>query len=72
MIKCEAIEDFNLKDFDKLQNIKRNSPKNIRGKLYKGDKFECDTHMVKYLSGQNDEGKKVIKVIEVEACKKKK
>lgn len=72
MIKVEAIEDFNLKDFDKLQNIQRFSSRNIRGKLYKGDKFECDKNMVEYLTGKNDEGKKVIKVIEVKTCKKKK
>lgn len=65
MIKCEVIEQFNLKDFYKLNNIKRKSI-DIKGTLFIGDSFECDEGMVKYLTGNNEQGKTVVKVIEVE------
>ncbi len=65
MIKCEVIKDFTLKRFNELKNIKRKSF-DTKGKLYIGDTFECDEDMVKYLTGNNDEGEVVVKVIEVE------
>lgn len=65
MIRCEAIEQFTLKDFDKLSNIKRKSIE-VKGTLFVGDTFECDEDMVKYLTGNNEQGKTVVKVIEVE------
>lgn len=64
MIKCEVIEKFTLKDFDKLQNIERKTI-NTQGTLYVGDTFECDEEMAKYLSGGNVLKKVVVKVIEV-------
>lgn len=64
MIRCEVIEEFTLKEFDKLQNIKR-ARINTYGRLYKGDTFECDEEMVNYLTGNNHLNKVVVKVIEV-------
>lgn len=66
MIKCEVIENFNLKDFAKLKNIQRVA-KNVEGKLFVGDKFECDEAMADYLTGNNVLNKVVVKVIEVVA-----
>lgn len=65
MIKCEVIEKFNLKDFDKLKNIQRKAA-NTKGMLYVGDVFECDEDTARYLSGKNALNKTVIKVIEVQ------
>lgn len=65
MIRVEVIEQFTLKDFYKLNNIKRKSI-DIKGTLFIGDTFECDEDMVKYLTGNNEQGKTVVKVIEVE------
>lgn len=64
MIKCEVIEQFTLKDFYKLNNIKRKSI-DVKGTLFIGDTFECDENMVRYLTGKNELGKIVVKVIEV-------
>lgn len=64
MIKCEAITDFTLNDFDELKNIVR-IENDTYGKLFKGDTFECDEEMANYLSGANAKRKIVIKVIEV-------
>ena len=71
MIKCEVIEQFTLKEFDKLKNIKRKSVDNY-GKLYIGDTFECDEQMAKYLTGNNEKGKTVVKILQVEPKKKSK
>ena len=64
MIRVEVIEQFTLKDFYKLNNIKRKSI-DVKGTLFIGDTFECDEDMVKYLTGNNEQGKVVVKVIEV-------
>ena len=66
MIRVEVIEQFTLKDYEKIKdNIKRKSI-DVKGTLFVGDTFECDEDMVKYLTGNNEEGKVVVKVIEVE------
>lgn len=65
MIKCEVIEQFSLKDFDKLVNIKRGTGKDKKGELYITDTFECDEKMVEYLTGNNALNKVVVQVIEV-------
>ena len=65
MIRVEVIEQFTLKDFYKLNNIKRKSI-DVKGTLFIGDTFKCDEDMVKYLTGNNEQGKTVVKVIEVE------
>lgn len=64
MIKCRVIEQFSLKKFDKLKNIKRKSIKKY-GELYVGDSFECDEQMAWYLNGKNEKNKVVVKIIEV-------
>ena len=64
MIKCEVIENFSLKEFDKLKIIERKG-KDTRGQLNKGDIFECDEEMAKYLTGGNPLKKVVVEVIEV-------
>ncbi len=66
MIKVEVInEDFTLEKFNELKNITRKSVAE-KGKLFKGDTFECDEKMVDYLTGNNPLNKVVVKVIEVE------
>ena len=66
MIKVEVInEDFTLERFNELKNITRKS-KEEKGKLFKGDTFECSETMVDYLTGNNPLNKVVVKVIEVE------
>lgn len=64
MIKCETIKEFTLKKFDELQNIKRIS-KNQVGKLFVGDTFECSKEMADYLTGNNQNGEVVVKIIEI-------
>lgn len=64
MVKVEAIEDFTLQAFDELKNIVRKN-KNSRGHLYKEDVFECTEEMAKYLTGDNEKNKVVVKVLEV-------
>lgn len=65
MIKGEVInEDFTLKKFDELKNITRKSVEE-KGKLFKGDTFECDEKMVDYLTGNNPLKKVVVRVIEI-------
>ena len=68
MIKVEVIERFTLNDFDKLKNIVR-AKTDVKGTLFVGDTFECDEDMVKYLTGDNSQGKVVVRVIEVEPIK---
>ena len=64
MITCEVIENFTLKEFAKLTNVKRRAIE-VKGKLFVGDTFECDEAMAKYLTGGNDKNKVVVKVVEV-------
>lgn len=64
MIKCIVTEDFTLKDFAKLKNITRKA-RNVEGKLFIGDSFECDETMADYLTGNNPLNKKVVEVVEV-------
>lgn len=69
MIKVEVInEDFTLERFNELKNITRKSVEE-KGKLFKGDTFECDEKMVDYLTGNNPLNKVVVKVIEVKPKK---
>ena len=63
-IKCQAIEQFSLKEFHKLANIKRKQAK-LDGTLFIGDVFECDKQMAEYLSGNNHRGKAVVKILEI-------
>lgn len=64
MIKVEVTEEFTLKDFNQLKNIKRKA-KDVKGRLYVGDTFECEESMFKYLTGDNALKKVVVKLVEV-------
>lgn len=65
MIKCEVIiKYFTLEKFDELKNITR---ANIdeKGKLFKGDTFDCTKEMAEYLAGCNPLNTVAVKIIEV-------
>lgn len=70
MVKVEVIEQFTLKEFKKIKDIKRaikeHEDTKYDGKLYPRDTFKCDEEMAKYLTGANPLRKIVVKVIEVE------
>lgn len=72
MIKCEVIEPFTLKEFDKLIELKRGTNKNKDGELYVTDTFKCEKEMAEYLTGKNALEKTVVKIIEVEPIKEEK
>ena len=63
MIKLEALQDFTLKRFDELQNLVRGA-KDEHGKLFTGDRFECEEELADYLLGNNSLNLCVVKVIE--------
>lgn len=76
MYKLIAIEDFNIKDFDKLKNIIRVANEK-EGKIFKNDTFECDEKMAKYLTNEVENPAKrpvakVIEKLEKKTTKKKK
>jgi len=64
MIKCKVIKEFTLSKFSELKNIKR-ANLDTDGRLYVNDEFECDNEMAEYLTGKNDKGNVVVKVIEI-------
>jgi len=63
-IKCEAIKPFTLGRFDEISNIVRKSNE-LKGMLYTGDTFECSQDLAEYLTGKNERGNVVVKIIEV-------
>lgn len=65
MVKCEVTREFTLEQFDELQNIER-AKLDTKGRLYVKDKFDCSKEMAEYLTGGNDKGVCVVKIIEVE------
>lgn len=66
MVKLEALEEFTLKEFDKLKDVVRfDENKKEKGRLYEKDTFICDTDMQNYLLGDNPLNRAVAKVIEV-------
>lgn len=65
MIKVEVIENFTLKKYNELKNVVRKSV-GKEGELKVGDTFECDEQMAKYLTGDNQLQKVVVKIIEIE------
>lgn len=72
MIKVEVInEDFTLERFGELKNIVRKN-KEEKGKLFKGDVFECSEELCDYLSGNNPLKKAVVKIIEIKPKKENK
>ena len=69
MIKVEVTEEFTLNEFNKISNLHRKLL-NVEGRLFVGDRFECNKKMFDYLTGNNKQGKVVVKVIELEPEKK--
>lgn len=68
MTKVEALQDFNLARFNEITNIQRGA-KDVPGKLFTGDRFECSEEMADYLLGNNPLNKCVVKVIEYKPVK---
>ena len=64
MVKVEVIEEFTLGRFDELKNIERKNV-NTYGRLYAGDKFECEKDLADYLLGDNSLKRPVVKLIEI-------
>lgn len=63
--KVEVIKEFTLQAFDELENVVRHDIRNNeKGRLYVGDTFDCNDGMVEYLTGKNQNGDVVIKIIE--------
>ena len=71
MVKCEVIQQFTLSRFGELKNVVRRT-NGKDGELYVGDTFECSQELAEYLTGKNEKGKVVVKVIEVKPIKVKK
>ena len=64
-VKVESIESFSLGAFNEIENLKRaNSERAKEGWIYRGDIFECEESLYKYLDGGNDKGLKVVKFLE--------
>lgn len=70
-IRVEAITQFTLAEFHKITNIVRKSVDKV-GMLYVGDTFECSKQMAEYLTGKNEHGNVVVKIIEITPLKEKK
>lgn len=68
MIKVEVIENFTLKDYNKLKNVKKVISRK-ENEFGVRDTFECDEKMVDYLTGKNALNKVVVRVVEVEPKK---
>ena len=49
MIKVEVIKEFTLARFNELKNVQRKE-KEVQGRLFVGDIFECNADMVEYLT----------------------
>ena len=65
MIKLKAIQDFTLKDYQKLKNMQSKKTDREKNKVYNQDIFECDEKMARYLLGENNQNIKVVEVIEI-------
>lgn len=69
MVKCEAIEEFNLGRFNELKNIVRNQKEinHEANKVYYHDVFECSEELAMYLANKtpNPVNRGVIRIIEV-------
>ena len=65
MIKLKAIQDFTLKDYQKLKNMQSKKTDREKNKVYNQDIFECDEKMARYLLGENSQNIKVVEIIEI-------
>lgn len=69
VIKVQATSDFNFSSMNKITNLKRKSIEKDNY-IFKGDIFECDKEMYEYLTGKNEGGYVVVKLIEYKPSKK--
>ena len=69
MIKVQAIQEFSFSSIDKINNLKRKSIEKDNY-IFKEDIFECDKEMYEYLTGKNEGGYVVVKIIEYKPSKK--
>ena len=69
VIKVQATSDFNFSSMDKIKNLKRARIEK-ENYIYKDDIFECDKEMYEYLTGKNEGGHIVVKIIEYKPSKK--
>lgn len=63
-IIVEALQNFTLKEFDKI-TIEKRKGMDTYGQINTGDTFFVDEEMLDYLSGNNKINKKVVKVVEI-------
>lgn len=66
MIKVEALINFTLSKFNEIKNLVRaNKEMDEPGRILKGDTFECDTNLCKYLTGENPKNVVAVRILEV-------
>lgn len=63
MIKVQALQNFNFSSMNKITNLKR-AVREQENFIFKNDIFECDEKMYDYLTGKNEGGYVVVKLIE--------
>lgn len=71
-IKVETIKPFTYSEFDKIKDSIVRKGIDTPGQLNVGDIFVCDKETAEYLTGKNERGNVVVRVIEVIPEKKKK
>jgi hypothetical protein len=71
VVKVQAIMEFTYKNYDRIQNLESKNEK-VEGKIFYGDIFEIENEEALYLTGKNDKGIVVVKVLEVIPDKPKK
>ena len=64
MIRCEVTRSFTLGKYKELINVVKVITRK-ENEFDKGDTFECDEEMAKYLTGNNANGDVVVRIIEV-------
>lgn len=68
MIKLKAKENFTLKEFSKIKNLKRaNANFNEEGRLQKNDEFEASEDLARYLLNEtkNPINRAVVDLVEI-------
>ena len=65
MVKVEVIKNFTLARFREIANLERKG-REVHGKLFTGDIFECSKDLADYLTGNNMYKEAFVRVIEVE------
>ena len=67
MVKVKALEGFTLGRFAEIKNLVRAAGKGMDGKIEKGDVFECEEDLAKYLTNEtpNPVNRAVAEVIEI-------